>query len=122
MAVLALSPSMPSSPVSQVSTRTVLTARGRRVAAGALVVLAVLLSYMLSGLVSAAVAASADAPAPAHHAVVVVEPGDTLWSIAQELSPEGDPRELVDRIATLNALSSDSQLQVGQTLAVPSSL
>jgi hypothetical protein len=29
----------------------------------------------------------------------VVEPGDTLWSIARELAPESDPRPVVDAIA-----------------------
>lgn len=106
--------------LSGVETRTVLTARGRRVVALAVVALAVMLAYALSGLLSAAVAAS-DAPlaAPAL-TYVLVEPGDTLWSVASKLDPQGDPRALVDRIATLNALSSDAQLQVGQTLAVPS--
>jgi hypothetical protein len=29
----------------------------------------------------------------------VVEPGDTLWSIAQELAPSSDPRPVVDAIS-----------------------
>lgn len=32
-------------------------------------------------------------------AVYVVEPGDTLWSIAARLDPHGDPRPVVDRLA-----------------------
>jgi hypothetical protein len=35
-------------------------------------------------------------------AVVEVAPGDTLWSIARRLQPEGDPRPLVDRLAASN--------------------
>lgn len=101
------------------ATRTVLTARGRRVLGALLVSLAVLCSYALSGLVSAAVAAG-DGVAPSNSATLVVEPGDTLWSIASELDPGADPREMVHRIATMNALPADAQLQVGQTLAVPS--
>ena len=34
--------------------------------------------------------------------VVEVAPGDTLWSIARRLQPEGDPRPLVDRLAASN--------------------
>ena len=102
------------------ATRTVLTARGRRVVAALIVVAAVLIAYALSGLLSAAVAAG-DSGAVAEVSYVLVEPGDTLWSIASELDPTADPRALIDRIATLNALSSDAQLQVGQTIALPSS-
>ena len=35
----------------------------------------------------------------AHHAGYVVEPGDTLWSIAQRLDPSGDPRPVVAQLA-----------------------
>ena len=31
-------------------------------------------------------------------ATVVVEPGDTLWSIAERLAPDADPREVVDAL------------------------
>jgi hypothetical protein len=31
---------------------------------------------------------------------VVVQPGDTLWSIARRLQPSGDVRQLVDRLAS----------------------
>ena len=46
-------------------------------------------------------------------AVYVVQPGDTVWSIAHELDPTGDPRALVDRIVTLNGSAA---LQPGQRL------
>ena len=48
--------------------------------------------------------------------VVIVEPGDTLWSIARGLQPTGDVRPLVDRIAELNGGHS---LSAGQTLMLP---
>jgi hypothetical protein len=38
-------------------------------------------------------------PRPGVADVYVVEAGDTLWSIARRLDPEGDPRPLVDRLA-----------------------
>jgi len=48
--------------------------------------------------------------------VVIVEPGDTLWSIARGLQPTGDVRPLVNRIAELNGGHS---LSAGQTLMLP---
>ena len=48
-------------------------------------------------------AAGVGGPNAADGAVVVeVAPGDTLWSIARRLQPEGDPRPLVDRLAASN--------------------
>jgi hypothetical protein len=44
--------------------------------------------------------------------------GDTLWSIAQEVNPSGDPRDVVAEIMTLNGLSSAS-LTPGQEIAIP---
>lgn len=129
MASLTVSPSVPKAISQQFSagfgdsarqTRTVLTARGRRLVAGVLLVCAVLGSYALSGLLSAVVAASSAEPVSNTSVLMVVEPGDTLWSIAAELDPTADPRALVSRIATMNALSTDAQLQVGQTIAIPS--
>ena len=46
-------------------------------------------------------------------AVYVVQPGDTVWSIARELAPGGDVRGMVDRIVGLNG---GAALQVGQHL------
>ncbi|HUY20880.1 MAG TPA: LysM peptidoglycan-binding domain-containing protein [Acidimicrobiales bacterium] len=37
--------------------------------------------------------------AVAHHTGYVVQPGDTLWSIAERLDPSGDPRPLVAQLA-----------------------
>ncbi len=48
--------------------------------------------------------------------VVLVHPGDTLWSIARGLQPTGDVRPLIDRIAELNGGHS---LTAGQTLMLP---
>ncbi len=49
----------------------------------------------------------------------VVQPGDTLWSIAEGISEPGtDIREVVSDVKTLNAMSTSS-LQIGQALVVP---
>ncbi len=51
--------------------------------------------------------------------VVCVAPGDTLWSIAGDYTDgQGDIRELVYRIKTINNLPS-ADLLAGQTLLIP---
>jgi hypothetical protein len=49
---------------------------------------------------------------------VVVEPGDTLWSIADGVAGTADVREVVDRIQELNGLHS-TVLIPGQVLELP---
>ncbi|MDO8730982.1 MAG: LysM peptidoglycan-binding domain-containing protein [Actinomycetota bacterium] len=51
-------------------------------------------------------------------AVVVVQPGETLWSIAQSVAPSADPRETVSRIRDLNGMTSAVVIK-GQSLIVP---
>ena len=46
-------------------------------------------------------------------AVYVVQPGDTLWSIAHDLDPSGDTRATVDRLVSLNG---GAALEPGQRL------
>lgn len=52
----------------------------------------------------------ASAVSPAVH---IVQPGETLWSIARELQPSGDVRPLVDR---LSASRHGRPLRVGERL------
>ena len=47
-----------------------------------------------------------------------VQPGESLWSVAQRIAPDNDPREVVAQIQRLNDLDS-AQLQVGQQLLLP---
>jgi hypothetical protein len=49
----------------------------------------------------------------------VVQPGDTLWSIAGELAPNADRRAAVH---ALNEVSGGASLQPGQRLYLPGSL
>jgi Tfp pilus assembly protein FimV len=49
---------------------------------------------------------------------VVVQSGDTLWSLAQELAPTEDPRAVVDAIVDLNGLDGVG-LVAGQVLQLP---
>lgn len=48
-----------------------------------------------------------------------VQPGDTLWAIAQQLAPEADTRQVVAQIKRLNDLQG-SGLRAGQQLLLPS--
>ena len=53
-----------------------------------------------------------------HVATIVVQSGDTLWSIAQRLAPGSDPRPIVDK---LSAELGTSSPQPGQKLTYPAS-
>lgn len=99
-----------------VRTRLRITERGRRVLtfAAALPLVAIIIAGVMSG--GAAVAnrtvnlESFD--------TVTVSSGDSLWTIAEEVAPAADPRDVIDAIVRLNALG-DSALLPGQSLAIP---
>ena len=100
-----------------VSPRLRLTRRGR-------VVVAVLAVLAACGLfVAGASAAQASGPTSAHGAsaaaeLVVVQPGETLWSIAQSADPNADARAIVQEILQANRLKTAS-ITAGQRLWVP---
>ena len=48
----------------------------------------------------------------------VVQPGESLWSVARRIAPDNDPREVVAQIRDLNELAS-AQLVPGQQLLLP---
>lgn len=103
-----------------------LTARyqlqGRRsevVAAGAVVVAIVVLALLLLSGVSGALGADplthSESPG-APSARYVVQPGDTVWSIATELADGGDVRPVVDAILEMRG---SAPLQPGETILLP---
>jgi LysM repeat protein len=47
----------------------------------------------------------------------VVQPGETLWELADDAGPERDPREVVDRIIRTNDLDG-GRILPGQTLVL----
>ena len=49
---------------------------------------------------------------------IVVQPGQTLWSIASAAEPSADPRSVVQQIMTVNDLTG-TKLPVGEELWVP---
>lgn len=69
-----------------------------------------------AGVPSPTSAAASSAAGVAAPATVVVQPGDTLWSIAAAVAPDVDVRITVDRLAALNGSSS---IVVGQELDLP---
>jgi LysM domain len=92
-----------------------LTRRGR-----VLLVLTVMTLLLIAGFTlgrGSSLAASQAHPS-AHHSVIV-EPGETLWSVAVRIAPHDDPRLVVADIESLNHLPSAS-VEAGQQLAVPS--
>lgn len=84
-------------------------------------VLAVVLLAVASAAAGRVVAVLGGVPAsaPEHRpapATYLVQPGDTLWSIARQLQPEGDIRPFVHDLVAANG---GAGLQIGQPLAVP---
>ena len=49
---------------------------------------------------------------------VSVRSGDTLWSMAQRLAPNTDPRDWIDRVTVMNNLGT-AGIWAGQRIAVP---
>lgn len=99
---------------------TAATYRRRRafalVLAFAVLVLAkVLVGWLGSGPLSAPEPAASVETRPVAASAYVVRPGDTLWSIARRLQPEGDVRPLVQHLDG----ELDGPLRVGQRLVLP---
>jgi LysM repeat protein len=78
---------------------------------------AALLTVVLSPLAASAIRPGEPARPPAQR-TVVVQPGDTLWSIAQRVRPAADPRETVAAIQDANGIDAGS-LQPGRSIVVP---
>ena len=99
------------------SRRIRLTRRGRIVVAALAVVAACGL------LVAGASAAQASGPAAAHAATgsgqrIIVQPGSTLWSIAENADPHADARTVVQEMLQANRLKT-ADITAGQRLWVP---
>lgn len=91
-----------------------LTRRGRVVVLLASLVLA----FVVGILVAAGSVATGEAGTPEPTRVLTVGTGDTLWGIASDLADDGDVRDMMQRIESLNALES-GMLAAGQRLVVP---
>lgn len=93
--------------------------RCRRLLAVALLVVVTVATLLLADAVAARTAGGgnprsvAGTSAPVVH---VVQPGDTLWSIARGMGGDGDVRLVVDRLRDLNGRAP---LTIGQRLQLP---
>jgi Tfp pilus assembly protein FimV len=90
-----------------------LTRRGR-VLARALAIVLVVAVFLL---VAPGLARGVGPDRPAPRVTYVVEPGDTLWSIARRVAPGRDPRPVVDGLIEANDVRGG--LQAGQELSIP---
>jgi nucleoid-associated protein YgaU len=95
--------------------------RRRRIAAGALVALAVVAVGATAVLVAGpggapAAAAGAAPPAPAARAVHVAHRGDTLWAIAHEYRGEVPHEAYLEALIRLNG---GTRIEVGQAVQLP---
>jgi hypothetical protein len=104
-----------------VPTRLRLTRRGRIVVAALVIagvtVAALLITFLASGGAQATNHGQARAGYQGMHKIVV-QPGQTLWSIASTAEPSADPRIVVQEIMTANALTGPA-VEAGQLLWVP---
>jgi len=93
-----------------------LTRRGRMVVTGA--------SALAIGVLSVGLATAAQASRPGYGspggyvARVTVQPGQSLWSVAEANDPNADTRVIIQQIQQMNAMTGD-QLQPGEVLWVP---
>ena len=98
-----------------------LTRRGR-------VVVATLVVAIIAGIALAVAMLAAGGAQAANHGQpragyqgmheIVVKPGQTLWSIASAAEPGADPRDVVQQIMTVNAMTGTT-ISAGQLLWVP---
>ena len=92
----------------------VLTTRGR-VVLGIVVTCAVLFMWVFFGSGTADAASESHEPATE---VVVVQPGESLWSISQSLNPGADPRSQIMGIREINGIGAEHVFP-GQSLIIP---
>jgi len=106
----------------QVRTRVRLTRRGRIVVAALITACVVLVAALawLAGTTRAEAAGSGSPASAVYHSLrsVVVQPGESLWTIATQADPAGDPRAVMQEIIDINALHGTS-VQPGQRLWLP---
>jgi hypothetical protein len=91
-----------------------MTARGRAVLLG-LVTTPLVLVALVVGINAGAASGSTSA---GHLQKVTVIGGETLWSLAQQVAPKDDPRDVIAAIMSVNQLQS-ANLQPGEQLLIP---
>ncbi len=99
------------------SARLRLTRRGR-VVLGTLIALLVVGLLAIAAMFGATRAAASNEAGRSDFGYVVVQPGESLWSVATALDSSADPRDVIAEIVRLNQLEG-SEVQAGQPIAVP---
>ena len=92
------------------------TRRRQAVVLGALAVLVGLAALGIGVSVASAAPRRQQVPQASIGHPYIVQRGDSLWSVARSLQPEGDVRMLVHRLQLANGVIS---LQAGATIVVP---
>jgi LysM domain-containing protein len=92
-----------------------LTRRGRLVLIALTAVVALAVAGLLMGLTSGTATQRSE---PVGQRSIVVQPGQTLWSIAQDVAPDRDIREVIYEIRQINGLDS-AMVRSGQRLVLP---
>lgn len=99
------------------SARLRITRRGR-VVLGTLIALLVVGLLAIAAMFGATRAAASNEAGGSDFGYVVVQPGESLWSVATALDSSADPRDVIAEIVRLNQLEG-SEVQAGQPIAVP---
>jgi LysM repeat protein len=92
-----------------------LTARGRSVLlvlVGLPIAAWLLFAQLNGGAATGSLEAGTSVP------IVMVQPGESLWTIAERVAPEADPRDVIASIVAFNHLGS-SDVMAGQQLGIP---
>lgn len=92
-----------------------ITARGRALLLG-LVAVPLSAALLVLALNGGGATATLEAGAPAQ--VVMVEPGQSLWSIAERIAPRADPRDVILELVAFNRLES-ADVWAGQQISIP---
>ncbi|HEY4151959.1 MAG TPA: LysM peptidoglycan-binding domain-containing protein [Pseudolysinimonas sp.] len=93
-----------------------ITRRGRAVLT-LLIAVPLAIAAAVTGIGSLAAAAGTEG-STATFQYVTVEPGESLWQVAESVAPTADPRDVIADIESLNNLGS-GEVQAGQRLAIP---
>ena len=92
-----------------------MTRRGRSVLL-ALVSLPIVVMLLALALNGGGATASLEAGAPAE--IVMVQPGESLWTLAERIAPGADPRDVIEELKAFNRLAS-ADVWAGQQISIP---
>lgn len=97
-----------------------ITRRGRVVLAILLIapLIALALAFAPGSPWSAGAAIAGSEPSAVDFQYVTVEPGQSLWQLAESIAPGADPRDVISDLVRLNGLEG-SIVHPGERLAIP---